>query len=320
MPSSLIPSAEAGGLLLVEYQTITTESRLDWLTGTIGLEGRRAEARDVAAELLSAAAKRGDEPKQQHWQGYAGLGTKHIFFGNRPDGSLIRLSEVSADEGLTPLAPLLTHISRLDCCLTLDTEEDRAAIIREALELARASPRRWGTPSDTKLIDHSRKGLTAYFGSRTSARYGRVYDKSRECDTHGYAHALRYECEFKGVLGPRAADRLAASVDRRGDVDSIVRGEFARWNVPCRGQPLRSGVHLEYQRPPTDTDRRLRWLAVEVRRTVAKLLEAGKRDEVMHALGLSPDEQPQLEATLRVLDLHSLAAEPRVNPVDRGPQ
>lgn len=273
---------------MTEYQAVTTESRLDWLTGTVGLEGRRAEARDVAIDLLTAAARRGDEPKEQHWQGYSGRGTKHIFFGNRPDGSLVKLSGPPADEGLSPLAPLLTHVSRLDVCLTLRTEEDRDRIIREAAAAARAAAPPWGTKPDTKIIDHSRKGITTYIGSRTSQRYGRVYDKSRESGLADYANSLRFECEFKGELGASGAHSLAAAADRRGDVDSIVRSEFGRWGIYVGGEPLNSAVHLEYKRPPTDTDRRLRWLAVDVRQTLVRLREAGRYDEALIALGIAP--------------------------------
>jgi hypothetical protein len=271
---------------LTVYAADTIESRLDWLTGTVNLEGRRAEARDVVVDLLDQASARGDEPKPHHWQGYSGLGTKHVFFGNRPDGSLCRLSGPAADQGLSPLAPLLTHVSRVDLCLTLRTEEDRESIIRQAAALAQGPSGVRGVKPDVETIDHSRKGVTTYIGARSSERYGRVYDKQRQSGDPRYAACLRYELEAKGGYGPALVGVVAADTDRRGTVDSILRREFGRWGVPVRGEPIRDDVRVEYHHDPSDTERRLQWLALEVRRTVEKLGKAGRLVDVYEALGL----------------------------------
>lgn len=268
------------------YNGEVIESRVDWLTMTAAGTVERQDLEALAAEIVTGEQTAGSEVKPwAHW-GYTGFGTNHAHYGQRPDSDCLVLSSALADDYLSRAIPLASHVSRLDLCVTARTGDADDTLIVGGFHAGRTAVFHGGHKPAFELLQHSQRGTTLYVGSRASRSFGRLYNKHRESERDYYAGCFRYEVEQKNdVAGDRAA-YLAADPDRRGTIQRDVHSFFAKRGVqPCF--PDGDGrLSVEPYRPHTDDQRRLLWLAGQVRVSVKALMDRGRTDDVLAALGL----------------------------------
>lgn len=268
------------------YNGDVLESRVDWLTMTAAGTVERQDLEALATEIVQAQQTAGAEVKPWgHW-GYSGFGTRHAHYGQRPDSDCLVLSSALADDYLSRAVPLASHISRLDSCVTARAPEADDSLIVGGYDAGRNAVFRGGHKPAFELLQHSQRGVTLYVGSRASRTFGRLYNKHRESELDYYAGCFRYEVEQKNdVANCRALD-LAAGTDRGDKVKRDVYAFFANRGVEPIFAPGDGRLSASPYRPHTDDQRRLLWLAGQVRTSVKALIERGHGQEVLDALGL----------------------------------
>lgn len=130
----------------------------------------------------------------------------------------------------------------------------------------------------------SREGDTLYLGSRKSGNFGRIYDKSvRYGDAMGSGTVWRFELEAKRVQARRLAAVWQKAGDKGWHIASVVAYQMKKWGV---GLPL-SGVRVQQELAVKQEGNTMRWLRHTVAPSIARLVSAGREDEVLSALGLS---------------------------------
>lgn len=272
------------------YNGEVIESRVDWLTMTAAGTTERQDLEALAAEIVTTQQVAGAEVKPWgHW-GYNGFGTTHAHYGQRPDSDCLVLSSALADDYLSRAVPLASHVSRLDSCVTVRAPDADDTLIIGGFDAGRTAIFRGGHKPSFELLQHSQRGTTLYVGSRASRTFGRLYNKHRESELAYYAGCFRYEVEQKNDVASNRARDLAADPDRRATLQRDVYSFFANRGVDPVFAPGDGRLSAIPFRPHTDDQRRLLWLAGQVRKSVAALCDRGREEDVRAALGL--DQKP----------------------------
>lgn len=268
------------------------EAGLDWFSATLPKSHPLGGTTyDTAMAFLEKQHAEGNAAKQCSLLGYKGAICGKCFVGEREDGLLLRsTSGVSTSYYEHCYLPDM-HVSRLDLHVTVWLENLTEHYGRQCR--ASAVSYRESHPREAKrkitTIDSVDGGYTLYLGSKSSEHFCRLYDKGAESGEAYYSDAWRFEVELHNNSATEAARYL---LENRSGLEGVVcstvytyyaqRGIVVPWTANQALNALRSAVSLE-----TDDARSLRWLAAQVKPTVARLIQSGYTSSVLEALGLA---------------------------------
>jgi len=296
-------------------QVHVKESQVDWLTLTFKEGGKWQAAKVAVEDALQRELADGEDEQLLKFQGYDGRQAGRVGYGTRDDGALIRLSGALADEGLRDLLPLASNVSRIDLAVTVKLPPDFPNPMREGFRVGPTTEPKRGAAPDYQIIDHSRKGVTLYVGSRTSPRFGRIYDKWNESQLDYYRGCVRWELEQKGRLAARVAAAVAAAPDRRNTIRVLLHDYFTERGCLAPWADDDSDLHISAYRPRTTDLSRLHWLGTAVKGVVDDLRARGRGADVAAALNMDAEAIPPARLPDWWYDEFAKREKPRVNPV-----
>lgn len=184
-------------------------------------------------------------------------------------------------------------VTRIDLQCTWLYEEDHENLAAQLCEGVREYQREQSLPNPPSitLIQGFGNGDTLMVGSRSSEKYIRVYDKTREQNQTGPYWMWRWEVELKGKSAIETFKYLSTE---HGSAQAILyaltayldnRGIMHPW------EEISQFAEPKGERPQTSYEKSLEWLRSHVRGTVRKLIQAGLGDDVAEALGLNRADQ-----------------------------
>jgi hypothetical protein len=259
---------------------------VDWLTATAHRSKANEPFYELGKQLIEDNARMGNDLSNWKAQGYHGLKSGGVRVGLRHDTFICQLSSDDAREMWMPVAKLATNITRIDLQVTFNFLRRQKRFFHEEWKRATGSHTGRGRKSNVTLITSTLSGDSIYLGQRSSDVYARCYDKGVESKTEASCKVVRHEIELKRDAAKRTAARLMASPSPESLALSLVARHM-------RTKQLRTPGAIELDRESararqtTDNDRRLRWLGSAVAPSVAVLLQAGRLDDVLSALGLT---------------------------------
>lgn len=260
-------------------------SGVDWLTATAYRVPSREPFHALAEDLISQSAGYGNEVSTWRAGGYHGRASSGIMYGVRHDTHIIKLSSDVAREHWKDVTELASNVSRIDLQVTFEFDNVRDGFIADQRARALAARGTRGRRSNVTLIQSSVDGDTLYLGKRTSDVYARCYDKGREERSTVANKIIRQEIEFKGDRARDMASALRAVPSPATECQAIVSSYMRRFEVQtiAGDAPRRE----DSRGKATQSDAGLRWLRASVAPSVKRLVNAGRLDEVLDALGLS---------------------------------
>lgn len=223
------------------------------------------------------------------WQGYIGLTCGGVSCGERPDGSILRLSSVSANEWLKAGLPAGHNISRFDVAATVwGVYDQSAAIARHKEETLLYRKTLHNRRYQVRLEDGTGDGDTLYCGSRDSEYYLRIYDKEREKKSSAeYKGALRYEAECKEELARQAYQGCTDGGYSVSSCMAVLDELLDRRGIsPVYPRGVQRAKFANREVSHTDLGDTVAWLSTQVRPTLKKWWRAGYEKEMLDALGL----------------------------------
>jgi hypothetical protein len=264
---------------------------LDWITATFKPDDAGAAAINNLCEHHWAATKNaGGVVEVLAPLKYHGVRGGGIFFGSRADGHMIQMSGPIANVWYKEITKYGSdpNITRLDLEVTAYREPKDFNFAPRYRNQVRRFERMMGRARPVVLnpFDKNLSGDSLMIGDRKSEFHMRIYDKSDESEGLVPPNLTRWEAENKDVLGKRLWKELKAGespqvLARNHNLDRMLRlginPEWAAQAVP---------MHYTPTREKSDAYRRLMWLANDVSKTVATLVEEGYEHEVINALGL----------------------------------
>lgn len=158
---------------------------VDWITCTATSAPGRANLTRLWAKYSAQEGRKGAVTKKSAFQGFQGAGCGSVFFGRREEVLLLRVSSGLADEVFAELDLGEVKMTRIDLQLTFRLaayDGGIAEVLAHRREKGRADQSVPLKPTQDLHMGFG-KGDTLSIGSRSSPRYGRIYDKQKESAT-----------------------------------------------------------------------------------------------------------------------------------------
>lgn len=277
------------------------EVGVDWITA-IGMTPRcQEEMQEWASSIVLSEGARGNDNRPWRFAGYEGFNCGGIQVGNRYDSTCIRLSSDVAQQHWRRLYFICERVTRVDLMVTLRIKDGATrALARVHRQALRHASKHSGGPSVTLIKGNDGSG-TVYLGKRTSDLFARAYLKSAESKLDHYSETIRFEVEFKGDTCYQVLKSITGASSTMLAIAGYVSGFFSRRGCEL-AIPSVTPLLISIPRRRTDNQRRLEWLAAQVRPSVELLIAAGCYHEILQALGLDlsmeeyRNESPSLTA------------------------
>jgi hypothetical protein len=273
------------------------DAAVDWLTVT-AKRGQRADSLIARAHcLLHQAESAGNRVLPFRGNGYKGWRCEGVAYGLRYDGALLSISSGAAASHWPEVLEASDHVTRVDLQTTVCDSTQNAARAEIAYHLMQDNRKRAGRPISASLRLNSSGGQTLYLGSKQSDVMGRLYDKGVEKRFAEAGACWRYEVQYRRESAERAIREVSKSEAVHDIVASLVTTFFQTRGVAvpevaeCHASDNPTGESYYLSKQETGDTRSLRWLSTFVASTVKRLIDSGKRDDVLRALGLDVDEK-----------------------------
>jgi hypothetical protein len=275
------------------------DAAVDWVTATAPLETPEAETlEDLALSALGRMQHAGHTLKPRSWEGYAGLECGNVFFGRRDDGVLAKVTSAAAHPFVCELAEKAprVQISRIDLQVTLQSGTDKPKLAREILTQLEDAHEASGSkrPLNVEYKRRKKKGDCLWIGARTSPRFYRIYDKTRDQDGKIPPNLWRYEVEFKGKQAKQIWRTMTQCHCSLKVIVNIVVAGFLLKGIDLSWIETVEPRKLPSSYSKTTTERQLNWMERDVSRTSKELIAAGWGGLLSKWLGfddVKPDEK-----------------------------
>jgi Replication initiation factor len=269
-------------------------AHVDWITTTWSDSADKGDIFGASNLHDWACAQSGKKRSEQAldrwaWQGYIGWQSGQLSWGERFDGSILRVSGELAQRYWEQGLPIGHNVSRLDIAVDVWWGIDPDTMIAEhnvatldARMLAKSRPWR------VACVNGFGDGDTLYIGSRKSVEFVRIYNKEKESRGEDeYRGCTRYEVEYHDesarALVYRSGARRGGSGWLLGEVSSILH----RRGVGVLASLLASEpINPPHRRVATSDERKIDWLRTQVAPTVRSLLTRHDAAVILTALGL----------------------------------
>jgi replication initiation factor len=268
---------------------LKVESGVDWIT----LTGERQNSWEVvlgmAQTLWEQQTKAGHKAFQSSRHGFAMSCIAGVQYGRSHSGWMIVLSGELANAYWMPFAAYAHNITRLDLQCTIWYAQDMGWTIKHLHTLAKRDGGKKTVKAMT-LIDNGKKGDTLYYGSRTSAQFGRIYDKYREQkESPAFLNAVRYEVEYKKPLSGEVVRWLLKENPESERIASRVLSWFTDRGISVPEICTNRENAIQYPVEVTPIDKKIAWLRKTVRPVYRQLVALGFQIEADGSIGISDD-------------------------------
>lgn len=274
-----------------------TSAGVDYLTATAYRTSKHEPFDELGRELLREQERAGHEVKTWRSSGYHGLQSEGVIRGLRYDTHIIKLSSDMAHSHWREVAALASNVSRLDVEITFELEDARPDIFTSNHALALSHKLGRGRRRNVTLIQSTVDGDSIYLGKRSSETYGRMYDKGREQKSAPAGKLIRQELEFKGDTAKRITSELTQSQLAELECHRIVSDYMRASGLQTTWYDGKRAMAARESRAAKP--RSFRWLETSCRPSVVRLCDAGRLDEVLDALGLTPYVQAMIDERVR---------------------
>jgi len=268
------------------------EAGVDYITVTCAELLHIDRARRLALSLADWELADGMLGRPFNANGYQGFKVGSLQYGERDDGSLLRLGGDLAAKFWRRAYDVADNVTRLDLqCTFRVTEKPKVVVARHYKELCRRHNKLKRGP-EVSRIQKKTGGYTVYSGVRASDRFGRCYDKEAQSRLERYLGCVRYEEQF----GAERSLKVAAQIRNLDLTPSAYATEVLRF-FSGRGAAIDSllepitlpatVVDSSLRKRTTDVARRYLWLSKAVRPTLKLLVARGEYEQIEQALELT---------------------------------
>lgn len=262
----------------------------DWLTITAATDEHREALSEWAHHRVRQQRDLGNDVKPMRMLGYDGVSTRHVAVGHRDDSTMLRLSGPFCADHWREVVDYADNCSRIDLACTAKLTQKRIDLVPIMYGLACREAERRGGKLTVSAITSNQNSGTLYLGSRKSDLFGRLYDKATESRDPAYQDCWRWEVEYKNKYAKHVLDALANDARAEATIAATVHQYWTERGVPPWWDRRSEGVIKKLPTEQTDDERRIAWLAEQVRPAVTELMARRDHAEILGALGVMWDE------------------------------
>lgn len=264
----------------------------DYITATTTAPSFKTGLGAFGVSLLRAENARGHKRRDSRAAGYQTMHAGGISVGVRYDGTILRASGEAAREHWNQIVDLSENVTRFDIQFT-GVFKDSPAVTMGQVWRQNCG---WTSGAGRRSKVKERSGPTGMesmeCGSRQSELFARIYDKWVESQLPWYENCLRWELELKADLAYQYSQALTLRPNPEQEMFNYIldwakrRLKIRMSAVDCSSQAPTGCERYRLLRVVPDCYRSLKYLELQVAPTIARLVAAGYRKEVLEALGL----------------------------------
>lgn len=262
------------------------DTGLDWLTVT-QVSGTQSEAMlDTIRQYIADNYPADAIPKSWRAMGYQGQNYGQLKFGRRKaDESIMILSGSEAERFGVNFRIPEDRVTRIDLQVTLALGKPMPMMAHNMYRRLIGEAKTKG--HSAKVVYHSsEKGDTITVGSRGSATFLRLYDKSADYNVEPTGSIWRYEVEFKQSRAKSATREVQQAISRYEKIAARVWAEFNSRGIAPHFRPQDRMSAMEAGVKISTPDTKLGWLERCVAPVVTQLIQMGYEREVINSLRL----------------------------------
>lgn len=271
---------------------------VDWITGTLpsgALDYQTWIGDNYYA--LQQVALGGELIESRRLQGFEGMGFGQTFVGSNEERAMAQFSGERANWAYPYLDHPKVHISRLDIQITVQTDEMDANQGKRCLRAARTNNKNLPANKRRRIDFWLGEGGadTVYIGSASSPIRVRIYNKEAQSEDIRFTRCWRYEVVYRNEVATSVFRSLVLKGDQATSfcLQSVIGRLSERGVVVCGLEHIEAEPLEAIVKPPTDVERKLKWLNKQVKPTIDKLREAGYGTEAARAMGLWIPEETE---------------------------
>lgn len=259
---------------------------VDWITCTADVLGKGEELYDQAVAWIQEQKRLGFRARTFSLRSWPMVACGGVAAGISEEAALVQLSGLEASCRWSDVLGMADNVSRLDLQVTGRLDDGNLDVGAKAYTLAQLAAARRGKAPQITRIQQAGEHTTTYVGSVSSEIRLRLYDKTQESRGEWPRQSWRYEVQLRDDHSSQVARRLVELAPFDQTIQKAVWGYFTERGIT----PLYDPAETDWvdRRPvmTTDADRRLRWLAYQVRPAVEWLRLHRTDGEILSALGL----------------------------------
>ena len=260
----------------------------DYITTTARDVSSSLDLHEAAEALLIRERNQGNTLKPWGMSGFSGFRAGECELGTRGREVMCRLSGGLAFREWSKVWSICDNVPRFDLQATVRWPRKPSSVIASCKRQALRKFKEKGERLVVRGMWDARGGYTLYLGHRQSICFGRIYDKWHKTPEDCFQGTVRYEVQFHNRLAKAVAYTVshepAPMRTMAGYVTQFFGSRGVSFTLPCE-----SDLTYCSHRRRSDDRKCLEWLSVAVRPSVMRLIDNGKGDEVLKALGLVPE-------------------------------
>lgn len=268
---------------------VRIESAIDYITLTTKTQKATAEMLQKANLFLLQEERFGNIVEQWSMSGFHGVKCGSLQLGERGYEGIVRLSSSTAAEHWWEFYQVAESVTRVDVQETYRMASSPTEWIVRASRRAQRWSKEHNKSLTVTLWRSNDGGCTLYLGQRSSERYSRIYNKHIESKLDHYERCIRFETEFKGESARVVCRALTDGSLVQSRIHGCLLKTIAGRGVSLPGSP-ESVTPISVHRTRSDIDRVLQWMTKSLRPSVRLVLESGRLDEMILALGLTSED------------------------------
>lgn len=241
-----------------------------------------------ALHALELIAERGNKYNRRALLGFDGWECGGCFVGSNEVRHYAQFAGKYANDAYRYLEHPKVHISRIDIQITVQYS---AELLKEGKRCyASANVHNKELPDGRRrkisIIIGSDGGDTVYLGAPSSETRCRIYNKQRQSSSTDFERCWRYEVVYKNDYAmPVFRALLNPDIEAPSIIVQAVSAYLAKRGVRVRGLGNYGGEPIEPPKtPPTDVERKLKWVKEQVVPTIRTLAELGYAEELMEVI------------------------------------
>jgi DNA relaxase NicK len=262
---------------------------VDWISATLGREEIDAQQWLYdALHALEVVAMLGNVYKRRSLLGFDGWESGGCFVGSNETMHYAQFAGKYANDAYTYVEHPKVHISRIDLQITVQYSDE---LLKEGrYQYARALHHNKALLESRRrkiyLFAGSDGGDTVYVGSPSSEQRGRIYNKDKQSQDNAYKRSWRYEAVYRNKYADIVFRSIISKTDAVNTSIIPITAQFYRERgVSILGLEHWRGTAIDAPKsPPSDVERKLRWIRNQVVPTIRKLAELGYAEELMEAI------------------------------------
>ena len=266
---------------------VVVSAGVDWITCTGETWNSKERVGAMATALLDDGMLMGQKLFRQSRSGYHLSCIDGIQWGSGTRGWMVCLHGELARKHWMTFYVYAKNCSRIDVQTTVRYKNYHPGIIQDMYQSGQKEVgNKW--LNHATLILNTKKGSTLYYGSRTSAQFGRIYDKAKRSNGEElFDNSIRFEVEYKKPLSGQVAAWLCdKSPDMAGITDHVLTW-FSERGINCPRVFSTADNAIQFPKGGKGIEEKLAWLKKSIAPTYKQLVLAGYQTEADDALGVT---------------------------------